>query len=229
MDPLYEARDLHYSYRLESQEFPVLKGIDLTIPQASFACLVGPSGSGKTTLLNILGLLDRPSRGTLKLSGEDMASLGEDEFEVLRLKKLGFVFQSFHLIPTLTALENTAYFLGTLGQSRAQALDRAAELLRLVGLAEHGHKRPGQLSSGQCQRVAIARAVAKKPEVILADEPTANLDRKTAEEIIAIFQELRAKEKVSFLFATHDMHLVSYAETVFRLQDGRLEPEAAAA
>ncbi|MBI5203187.1 MAG: ABC transporter ATP-binding protein [Elusimicrobia bacterium] len=228
MDPLYRAQGLHYSYRLEDQEIPVLKGVDLTIPPGSFTCLVGPSGSGKTTLLNILGLLDRPSRGTLAMSGQDLSNLSEDEFEILRLKKLGFIFQSFHLIPTLTALENTAYFLGTLGRSRSQALERASAMLELVGLKDHRHKRPGQLSSGQCQRVAIARAVAKGPEVILADEPTANLDRTTAEDIISVFQDLRAKEKVSFLFATHDMHLVSYAETTFKLQDGRLEPGVAA-
>lgn len=222
---MFEVRDLHYSYRHQDQEVPVLKGIDLTVPTSAFACLVGPSGSGKTTLLNILGLLDKPQRGTLMLSGEDMTALGEDEFEMIRLRRLGFVFQTFHLIPTLTALENTTYFLDTLGVGRREAAERAREMLRLVGLAEHADKRPGQLSGGQCQRVAIARAVAKRPEVILADEPTANLDRRTAEEIIAIFQELRAKEKVSFIFATHDMHLVSYAETVYKLVDGRLEPE----
>ncbi|MBI4347528.1 MAG: ABC transporter ATP-binding protein, partial [Elusimicrobia bacterium] len=213
----------------QDQEVPVLRGVDLTVPMGSFACLVGPSGSGKTTLLNILGLLDKPQRGTLSLFGEDMSALGEDAFERIRLKRLGFIFQSFHLIPTLTALENTAYFLDTLGFDHREAIDRAREMLRLVGLADHAGKRPGQLSGGQCQRVAIARAVAKRPEVILADEPTANLDRRTAEEIIAIFQELRSKEKVSFIFATHDMHLVSYGETVYKLQDGRLEPEGAPA
>ena len=144
MEALYEARGLHYSYRLQDQEVPVLKGIDLNIPAGSFACLVGPSGSGKTTLLNILGLLDKPARGTLKLSGRDMSALGEDELEVLRLEKLGFVFQSFHLIPTLSALENTAYFLDTLGMPRAEALARAEEMLRLVGLADHRPKRPRQ-------------------------------------------------------------------------------------
>ena len=200
----------------------VLRGIDLTVNTGSMVCLVGPSGSGKTTLLNIMGLLEKPLRGQLIFSGQDVARLSESELEVLRLRDLGFVFQSFFLIPTLTVLENTTYFLPALGLKPAAAVERGEEVLKQVGLLDFRHRLPRDLSGGQRQRVAIARALAKKPRVILADEPTANLDRETADTIVSVFQDLRRTQNVSFVFSTHDNHLVSYAQEVHSLDRGKL-------
>lgn len=200
----------------------VLKGIDLEVPRGSMVCLVGPSGSGKTTLLNVMGLLEKPLRGQVIFDGHDVGRLSERELEVLRLKRLGFVFQSFFLLPTLSVVENTSYFLPSIGLSRGESKDRAEEVLSQVGLLQFRDKLPRELSGGQRQRVAIARALAKKPAVILADEPTANLDRKTSDTIVAVFQELREKQNVSFVFSTHDTHLVSYAQVVHPLENGKL-------
>lgn len=200
----------------------VLKGVDLSVKVGSMVCLVGPSGSGKTTLLNVMGLLEKPQKGRLIFNGQDSAKLSERELEILRLRDLGFIFQSFFLLPTLSVLENTTYFLSSLGLSRSESRDRGEEVLRQVGLLEFKSKLPRELSGGQRQRVAIARALAKKPKVILADEPTANLDRATSDAIVAVFQELRQTQKVSFVFSTHDNHLVSYAQEVHQLDSGRL-------
>lgn len=200
----------------------VLKGIDLEVSRGSMVCLVGPSGSGKTTLLNVMGLLEKPLKGQVIFDGHDVGRLTERELEILRLKRLGFVFQSFFLLPTLSVMENTSYFLPSIGLSRAEAKDRAEEVLSQVGLLEFRAKLPRELSGGQRQRVAIARALAKKPAVILADEPTANLDRKTSDTIVSVFQELREKQNVSFVFSTHDTHLVSFAQVVHPLENGKL-------
>lgn len=223
---LYRINSLEYGYLWGRQTVPVLRGLDLSIPENSFVCLVGPSGSGKTTLLNLLGLLDQPHGGQIEFMGKKIGGLSEHELGQMRLKDLGFVFQAFHLIPTLSVLENTTYFLGPLGLGKNEAIDRAEDTLSKLGLAEHRHKRPGELSGGQRQRVAIARALAKRPKVILADEPTANLDQKTSDTIISVFKSLQESEGVSFVFSTHDTHLVSYAEKVFRLRDGQIETEA---
>ncbi len=226
MTELYKISSLGYGYDWGKTKVPVLKGVTLSVPQNSFVCLVGPSGSGKTTLLNLLGLLDQPHAGKIEFLGRDVSALGENDLQSMRLADLGFVFQAFYLIPTLSALENTTYFLGPLGLSKKEALARGEETLAKLGLFEHRHKRPGELSGGQRQRVAIARALAKRPKVILADEPTANLDRATSETIIGVFKDLQKKEGVSFIFSTHDTHLVSYAETLFTLRDGLLEKGA---
>ena len=218
---LYEVKGIEYGYSIGGRQYtPVLKGLDLTIPKNCFSCLVGPSGMGKTTLLNLLGLLDRPKSGEILLDGVTVASLKESQLEQVRLRDIGFVFQSYHLIPTLNALENTSYFLPSLGYPKWQARERAMEILESVGLGKFATQKPLELSGGQRQRLAIARALAKKPKVILADEPTANLDRKTAEEIITLFKDLHASGQVSFIFSTHDMHLVSYADQVYTLNDG---------
>ncbi len=204
----------------------VLKGVDLKVEIGSMVCLVGPSGSGKTTLLNVMGLLEKPQKGRLIFSGRDAAKLSERELEVLRLRELGFIFQSFFLLPTLTVLENTTYFLSSIGLSGAESRDRGEEVLKQVGLLDFRLKLPRDLSGGQRQRVAIARALAKKPRVILADEPTANLDRATSDTIVSVFQELRQTQKVSFVFSTHDTHLVSYAQEVHHLDSGRLSTQS---
>lgn len=223
MSALYRLKGLEYSYLWNGQQVPVLRGIDLELEKGCFTCIVGPSGTGKTTLLNLLGLIDSPSNGKIEFAGEDVTHLKESEKENLRLHKVGFIFQSFYLIPTLTVLENTSYFLPSLGYNPATAHKGAMETLDLLGLADHARKRPLELSGGQRQRVAIARAIAKKPTVVLADEPTANLDSVTAEKIINAFKELQKTENTSFIFSTHDSHLVSFAKQVFPMKDGAIE------
>lgn len=220
---LYRLKALEYSYLWNKQQVPVLKGIDLELEKGCFTCIVGPSGTGKTTLLNLLGLIDTPSSGHIEFAGEDVTHLSENEKEEVRLHKVGFIFQSFYLIPTLTVLENTSYFLPSLGYSQTEAHKTAMETLSLLGLADHAKKKPLELSGGQRQRVAIARAIAKKPAVVLADEPTANLDSKTAEMTINAFKELQKSENTSFIFSTHDSHLVSFAKSVYRMKDGHIE------
>ncbi len=226
MSALYRLKGLEYSYLWNKQQVPVLKGIDLELEKGCFTCIVGPSGTGKTTLLNLLGLIDTPSNGHIEFSGEDVTHLQEKEKEQVRLHKVGFIFQAFYLIPTLTVLENTSYFLPSLGYSHAASQKTAMETLDLLGLADHAKKRPLELSGGQRQRVAIARAIAKKPMVVLADEPTANLDSVTAEMTINAFKELQKTENTSFIFSTHDSHLVSFAKSVYRMKDGQIEGRA---
>lgn len=218
--PLYQARGLEYAYQWNNQSVPVLRGIDLDLERGCFCCFVGPSGTGKTTLLNLLGLIDLPTKGRLEFCGEDVTRSDESKREKIRLKNVGFVFQSFFLIPTLSVLENTTYFLPLLGMSESEARKTATEVLDLLGLSDHLAKKPLELSGGQRQRVAIARAIAKKPAVVLADEPTANLDSETADKTIQAFKELQTSAGTSFIFSTHDPHLVSYAHTVHPMKDG---------
>lgn len=225
MTNLYQLNQVEYSYtwyNSRKQSLPILKGISLEIYRGEFVCFVGPSGTGKTTLLNLLGMIDRPTQGDVIFEGRSTSSYSESELEQLRLKKIGFVFQSFHLIPTLNVLENTSYFLPHLGLNESQSKERSLEILDLLGLADQALKRPLELSGGQRQRVAIARAMAKQPEVILADEPTANLDYETATKIIEAFLTLQKSRNTSFIFSTHDPHLVSMAKTVHRMKDGKV-------
>lgn len=226
MSALYRLKGLEYSYLWNGEQVPVLKGIDLELEKGCFTCIVGPSGTGKTTLLNLLGLIDTPSNGHLEFAGEDVTHLKESEKENVRLHKVGFIFQAFYLIPTLTVLENTSYFLPSLGYNPSNAHKVAMETLDLLGLADHAKKKPLELSGGQRQRVAIARAIAKKPAVVLADEPTANLDSVTAEKTINAFKELQKSENTSFIFSTHDSHLVSFAKSVYRMKDGQIDKGA---
>lgn len=226
MSELYRLKNLQYSYLWNKQPVPVLKNLDMSFEKGCFSCIVGPSGTGKTTLLNLLGMIDAPTKGQIEFCGEDVTRLNESAKEDLRLHKVGFVFQSFYLIPTLTVLENTAYFLPSLGYDAGALQKHALEVLSLLGLADHAHKKPLELSGGQRQRVAIARAIAKKPTVVLADEPTANLDSETATKIIHAFQTLQRSENTSFIFSTHDSHLVSFAKKVYHMKDGQIENEA---
>lgn len=221
---LIEVQDVEYRYETrEATSAPaVLRGVSLTVQAGEMACLMGPSGSGKTTLLNLMGLLEKPQVGDIRFLGQSVKGMSESALEVHRLRDLGFIFQAFFLIPTLSVLDNTTYFLGPLGMGARESKERATEVLEKVGLQDHLLKYPRELSGGQRQRVAVARAVAKKPKVILADEPTANLDRATAEKIVSVFQELRDKEGTSFVFSTHDQDLLGYAQSVYRLQDGKV-------
>lgn len=218
---LFSLKDVHFSYAWAGGKVNVLRGINLEVETASFLCIVGPSGTGKTTLLNLMGLLDSPEKGSIHFSGKDVSRLPEEEAEKLRLREMGFIFQSFHLLPTLTVLENTSYFLYTQGYKDSDATKKAKEVLERVGLGNKLSKYIGALSGGERQRVAIARALAKNPQVVLADEPTANLDRRTAEDIIQVFKDLQ-QTGTAFIFSTHDQHLVSHGERVISLEDGKI-------
>ncbi len=226
--PLVEAAGLSRSYHLGAAVVPAVRDVSLAIGPGEFVALRGPSGSGKTTLLNLLGLLDRPDAGAIRVEGRDGESLSEDERADLRRDRFGFVFQTFNLIPVLTAEENVAYPLGLAGATAAARRARALELLAAVGLSDKASVRPDLLSGGQRQRVAIARALANRPAVVFADEPTANLDSRTAEGILDLMRTINDSADVAFLFATHDPLVVSRARRVVTLHDGAIASDVAA-
>jgi putative ABC transport system ATP-binding protein len=225
---LVEAAGLSRSYKLGAGLVPAVRDVTLAIAPGEFVALKGPSGSGKTTLLNLLGLLDRPDAGVVRVEGRDGESLSEDERSDLRRDRFGFVFQTFNLIPVLTAEENVAYPMALAGVDAAARRAKSRALLESVGLGEKFGVRPDLLSGGQRQRVAIARALANGPSVVFADEPTANLDSNTAEEILDLMREINAKDRVAFLFATHDPRVVSRARRIVSLHDGAVESDVAA-
>jgi len=222
---LVAAEGISKSYRLGAARVPAIQGVTLSIGPGEFAALQGPSGSGKTTLLNLLGLLDRPDEGTVRIEGQDGEALSENERSDLRRDRFGFVFQTFNLIPVLSAEENVAYPMVIAEVGDPQRRERARELLRSVGLSDKLGVRPDLLSGGQRQRVAIARALANRPAIVFADEPTANLDSHTAEEILDLMREINSSSGVAFLFATHDPRVVARARRVILLHDGRVEED----
>lgn len=215
-------RGVHKTYRLGDVEVPALVDVNLVILPNRFTVLSGPSGSGKTTLLNLVGCIDRPDRGDLMVGGKKVPTLDDDTLSDFRASSLGFVFQNFNLLPVLTAFENVEYPLTLAGMPAAERRDRAHDLLAAVGLADHVKKRPGQLSGGQRQRVAIARALARKPQLVLADEPTANLDSKTGIDIIELMREMQQRERVSFIFSSHDPKVLDAADDAVHIRDGRI-------
>jgi len=219
-DAILEGRGLTRAYRLGSTVVPALSGVDIEVRSREFLVLQGPSGSGKTTLINLLGLLDRPDGGTLFLDGLPVAEMDENARADLRRDRFGFVFQTFNLVLVLTAAENVEYPLSLKRLPRPERRARARELLAQVGLAGKEEVRPDLLSGGQRQRVAIARALANHPEVIFADEPTANLDTRTAGEMLDLMQRIRDERGVAFVLATHDPRVVSRAHRVLTLRDG---------
>ncbi|HEU4588601.1 MAG TPA: ABC transporter ATP-binding protein [Gemmatimonadales bacterium] len=218
---------LTQTYQSGGRELTVLKDISFTIEPGGFVAIVGPSGSGKTTLLGLLAGLDRPTRGTVWLDGQDLGRLDEDGRAQLRSERVGFVFQSFQLIPTLTARENVQVPLELRGESGAA--ERADELLARVGLGARGHHYPAQLSGGEQQRVALARAFANRPRILFADEPTGNLDAKTGSTIIGLMGELNRDLGTTLVLVTHDQDLAARAQRTLRLADGRLVADSAAA
>lgn len=218
-----EARDLSKTYTAGDIAIQAIRGVSFTIPAASFVSFVGPSGSGKSTLLNMIGCLDPPTTGTLTVAGQDVAALSARQAARFRGDHIGFIFQDFNLIPVLTVFENVEYpLLMVQHWPPGERKQRVEQLLGAVGMADQAHKYPHQISGGQKQRVAVARALVTRAELILADEPTANLDRDTALRIIALMKAMRDESGTTFVFSTHDPKIVDSAETVHTLEDGVL-------
>ena len=212
--------DVKRVYKIGEVETRALQGVSLTIESGEFTALVGPSGSGKTTLLQLIGCLDQPTSGQVVINGKETTGLSRNQRADLRKGTIGFVFQFFALIPTLTAYENVEMPLLLNGKTPAQRKQRVMELLEAVDMTGHSHHRPDQLSGGQQQRVAVARALSTNPTMILADEPTANLDTENGEQVMGIMQKLNEETGTTFVFATHDPRVIKYARRVVTLQDG---------
>ena len=219
---IIELQGVKKIYRLGSVEVPALNGITLNIMRGEFLAITGPSGSGKSTLMNMVGSLDLPTSGKIFLDGNDITLLGESELAQLRGRKIGFVFQQFNLLPSLTALENVELPLVFQAVSHGERTRRAKKILETVGLGDRLFHKPAELSGGQQQRIAIARALVIEPEVILADEPTGNLDSKTGMDIISLFKELNLEGK-TVIIVTHDLNLAQKAKRIVRIKDGLLE------
>ena len=215
-------RHVSRTYRLDAVDVPALVDIDLVILPDRFTVISGPSGSGKTTLLSLIGCIDRPDSGTLMVGGRPVQTLSDDDLSDFRAKHLGFIFQNFNLLAVLTAYENVEYPLVLAGLPPAERRERVEMLLQAVGLAGRAGNRPGQLSGGQRQRVAIARALAHQPQLVLADEPTANLDSKTGVEIIDLMRTMQQQHRVSFIFSSHDPKVLDAADDAIHIQDGRI-------
>jgi len=217
-----EINDVHKTYRDTAVEVKAIDGVTLTFEKGDFAVVVGPSGSGKTTLLNLIGGLDQPTNGEIIVAGHRLSELRPSELIDFRMEHVGFVFQSYNLIPVLTAAENVGFIMNLQKWPKEKRRERTEELLSSVGLSDRHNSRPSQLSGGQQQRVAVARALAPRPEFILADEPTANLDTKSAETLLDIMEKLNREEHMTFIFSTHDARVVKRARRVITLEDGRI-------
>ena len=216
-------RNVDKTYRLDTVTVPALSGVSIDIRPGRFTVLCGPSGSGKTTLLNMMGCIDRPDAGEIQVDGQAVQAMTDDALSDFRARRIGFVFQNFNLLPVLTAFENVVYPLVLAAVPAAQRKERVRALLDAVGLADRAGNRPGQLSGGQRQRVAIARALATEPALVLADEPTANLDSQTGAEIIALMRRLQRERGASFVFSSHDPMVLAQADDVVRIRDGRID------
>ncbi|MBK8822815.1 MAG: ABC transporter ATP-binding protein [Anaerolineales bacterium] len=220
--------DVTRVYKIGELETRALNGVSITINDGEFTSLVGPSGSGKTTLLQLIGCLDQPTSGKVIINGKETTNLNRNQRADLRKEAIGFVFQFFALIPTLTAYENVEMPLLLNGKSPAERKQRVMELLAAVDVANRAHHRPDQLSGGQQQRIAVARALATNPKLILADEPTANLDTENGKQVMDLMQKLNKETGVTFVFATHDPRVISYANRVVTLQDGLITNDSKA-
>jgi len=220
--PLIRTSDLEKTYKTGSIETPALRGVDLELHEKEFTAVAGPSGSGKSTLLHLLGGLDRPTGGEIYLEGKAMSGLSKDQLAKLRLNHIGFVFQAYNLIPVLTVLENTAFVLELQGIVRSQRIERARRILGELGIEEYADQYPNRISGGQQQRVAVARAVVTEPSIVLADEPTANLDTATSLDLIDLMRRLNEEKGATFFFATHDNRLLDRVNRLVTLVDGRV-------
>ncbi len=225
MSTIYTVRDLKKTYRVGDVATEALRGIDLKIEQGEFTAIAGPSGSGKSTLLHLMGALDSPSSGEVWLSGRRIDRLAKPPSAQLRLWNIGFVFQAYNLIPVMSALENAAFVLELQGVGRRERESKALQALAALDMAEFADRRPNQLSGGQQQRVAVARALAADPQIILADEPTANLDSETGQSLIHYMQRLNTEQGVTFVFSTHDPRLLNQVTRIIRIEDGRIVQE----
>jgi len=220
-DSLVEAREVGKVYQTGKVEAPALRGVTLDVRERDFMAIVGPSGSGKTTFLNLVGALDTPTTGSLRVLSRDLAMMSKRQRADMRLHELGFVFQAYNLVPVLTARENVEFVLELQGVG-AERRQRAAEVLEQLALGEYADRRPNELSGGQQQRVAVARAVASRPRLVLADEPTANLDGENAEALLEMMRDLNREHSITFVFSTHDPRVITHARRVVTLVDGRV-------
>ncbi|MDA3820680.1 MAG: ABC transporter ATP-binding protein [Candidatus Delongbacteria bacterium] len=222
---IIETKNLHKTYNSTQVPVHAVNGIDLSIEQGEFTAIVGPSGSGKTTLLNLIGGLDDPTEGEIFVNEVNIGNLSNKEVIDFRLKNIGFVFQAYNLIPVLTARENVEFIMQMQKRNKKEREARAIEMLESVGLGDRVNSRPAKLSGGQQQRVAVARALASKPKFILADEPTANLDSKSTENLLNIMHELNKKENITFIFSTHDQRVVNQARRIITIEDGKIKED----
>jgi putative ABC transport system ATP-binding protein len=217
-----EIKDVHKIYESNEIQVHAVNGVSLAFQEAEFVAIVGPSGSGKTTLLNLIGGLDKPTSGNIIIAGTDLSKLKSSQLIDFRMRNIGFVFQAYNLIPVLTAKENVEFIMSLQKWEKKERDERTFELLKAVGLFERSDSRPSKLSGGQQQRVAVARALASRPRFVLADEPTANLDSKSATTLLEIMEKLNHEEKITFIFSTHDPRVVKMAHRVITLEDGRV-------
>jgi putative ABC transport system ATP-binding protein len=222
---IIETKNLHKTYNTTQVPVHAVNGIDLSIEQGEFTAIVGPSGSGKTTLLNLIGGLDDPTEGEVIVNDVNIGNLSNKQVIDFRLNNIGFVFQAYNLIPVLTARENVEFIMQMQKRNKKEREARAIEMLKSVGLGDRINSRPAKLSGGQQQRVAVARALASKPKFILADEPTANLDSKSTENLLNIMQELNKKENITFIFSTHDQRVVNQARRIITIEDGKVKED----
>jgi putative ABC transport system ATP-binding protein len=223
--PVVSLRGIKKIYQMGDVEVQALRGVDVDIEQGEMVAIMGPSGSGKSTLMNIVGCLDVPSEGVFEIDGTDVSRLNDDQLAAIRCRKIGFVFQNFNLLPRTTALANVELPLIYAGVGGRERNKRAQESLQLVGLGERQHHKPNELSGGQQQRVAIARALINRPSMILADEPTGNLDTRTSIEIMELFQRLNLEQNITIVFVTHNPETAEYCERVVRIRDGLIESD----
>ena len=219
---IIEIKNLHKIYNSDSVSVHAVNGVDLSFEEGEFTAIVGPSGSGKTTLLNVIGGLDDATEGSVTIDNVEIEKLSARKLTDFRMKNIGFVFQAYNLIPVLTAKENVEFIMHLQGKNKADREARTTELLKAVGLGEMMNRRPSKLSGGQQQRVAVARALASKPKFVLADEPTANLDSKSTENLLDIMEKLNKEEKITFIFSTHDQRVVHKARRVITIEDGKI-------
>lgn len=222
MEQVIRVRNLYKLYRVGDEVVRALDGVDFDIYEGEFCAIVGTSGSGKSTLLNMLAGLEKPTKGTVVIGGQHIEKLSEDELVKFRRNHVGFIFQSFHLLGTLNALENVALPLSFRGEPKSVRLKKADQMLELVNLKKHKHHMPNQMSGGQQQRVGVARALVVEPKIIFADEPTGNLDSHTSKEVMELMQKVVKEQKRTLVMVTHDNHLASYADRVFHISDGKI-------